>query len=704
MKRMLRHIAVIMIIVLGLAETSYADRVAVVAFSQPPNYALCTDPGDVQQLTDGKITTFPIWTKKETVGWAATTPIAIELRVTSTGAAQRPQSGTLRLHSAKGLGAGVDVPRHVDVYARSNDGTLSLVGSLAAYSGEWSDKRDHWLAVDVQVATEALVVVLHASGDYLFLDEIEWRPSGMGRFPTIPSSVANVRTALEESTRRVSRALERAAAVEAEGAALSVPTNSLHVWSQDPWKDIDLADVRQQINNRPSLVEVRGYADEHESICLGIVVGKEVASNGLRVSVDGLPSQSVTLYEVRPVIAGNGKRVYDPLVPLDGRGTFSARPGSPVYLWMDINLAVLGAGNHRFEIRLDGGGQVNTLPGVANVSAYTGSSVKRLRAVNWAYLSDMPVFRNRTVATQDLVRHGINTFVAHPGEIPGLALDGSWMIKPDLSFVTTVEMVKQHGMLLLYLGWSEAKNPLGLSSSVRTLDSASKERLLRWVKQMSTYLSERGLSVDQWALYPVDEPSRQGLQLVKAVAQAIKEWNPAVKVYTDLNVYATPPIEMSDLRDVQSFVDYWQPNVLVVRGRLGEFFKTLQKDWWIYGNPKAPAKQASPLRDYRMLAWWAWYYDAKGVGFWSYSDTGGSSAWDDIDGRRPDWAVVYETPEGVVSSRRWEAFREGLEDYVLLSGMNRTEAQRNMPSGKQNFDLWDLHTVEGVRRALLDAL
>jgi hypothetical protein len=191
---------------------------------------------------------------------------------------------------------------------------------------------------------------------------------------------------------------------------------------------------------------------------------------------------------------------------------------------------------------------------------------------------------------------------------------------------------------------------------------------------------------------------------VKAVALAIKEWNPAVQVYTDLNIYANPPIELSDLRDVQNLVDYWQPNVLVVRSRLGDFFKELQKDWWIYGNPKSPAKLASPLHDYRMLAWWAWYYGASGVGFWSYSDTGGSSAWEDIDGRRPDWAVVYETPEGIVSSRRWEAFREGLEDYVLLSGMKRTEAQKSMPSGKQNFDLWNLPTVEGVRRALLDAL
>lgn len=59
--------------------------------------------------------------------------------------------------------------------------------------------------------------------------------------------------------------------------------------------------------------------------------------------------------------------------------------------------------------------------------------------------------------------------------------------------------------------------------------------------------------------------------------------------------------------------------------------------------------------------------DAKGVGFWAYSDTSGSSAWDDFDGRRPDYAVVYENKNGPVSSRRWEAFREGIEDYQLFS-------------------------------------
>src|SRR5262249_16101295 len=65
--------------------------------------------------------------------------------------------------------------------------------------------------------------------------------------------------------------------------------------------------------------------------------------------------------------------------------------------------------------------------------------------------------------------------------------------------------------------------------------------------------------------------------------------------------------------------------------------------------------------------WRAWVLGASGSGVWSYSDTQGTSAWDDLDGRRGDWAAVYEAQGAVVSIRRWEAFREGLEDLALLT-------------------------------------
>lgn len=72
------------------------------------------------------------------------------------------------------------------------------------------------------------------------------------------------------------------------------------------------------------------------------------------------------------------------------------------------------------------------------------------------------------------------------------------------------------------------------------------------------------------------------------------------------------------------------------------------------------------------MSWQAFYLGFKGAGFWNYADTGSGenlgSAWDDFDGKRPDFSVIYEGENGtIVSSRRWEAWRMGVEDYELLT-------------------------------------
>lgn len=695
-------IIVLVTMLAGQTDKAAAGLLTVMEFSQPPNYSLCKDDNDSRQLTDGELATFPIWMKKETVGWAAYTPVAIKLRVAGGSSVQSPQAGKLRLHSAKGLAAGVDIPQQINVYTRDHTDKLRMVGSLTPDTRTLKDKDTHWLQIDVSAATDVLLVVLHASGDFLFLDEMEWHPSGGGQIPAKSQSITNVRVALEDSKRRTREILINAAEVEIERAALPLAGRTMQAWVQEPWGVIDPARAHEQIARGAPRVEIRGYAGERESVCIGVAAGEVVAIGGLRVKVTGIPAASVKIFEVKSVVVANGQRIYDPLVPLDDSMRLTIRSGVPSYIWLDLNLKTLGPGSHRFEISLEGDGQAIAVPGTATVTAYDGNSAKPLHAVNWAYLSDMPIFRDKDAAIHDLVAHGINTFVTHPAEIPGLALDGGWDIDKAVHFSRTVDLAKQDGILLLYLGWNAVKNPLGFSPNERTIDPIAKERLLTWVGKVSTYLDSQGLPPERWALYPVDEPDRPGLQLIKAVAEAVKQRNPSVRVYADPSVYANPPINIDHLRELQPWVDFWQPNLLAVRGHLGEFFKKLQAEWWIYGNPKSPAKVGSPLHDYRLLAWWAWHFGASGVGFWSYSDTNGSSAWDDIDGSRPDWAVVYESDKGVVSSRRWEAFREGLEDHALLSAFNPAEVKHLLHLPREpNFDQWEGANLEAVRRVLL---
>ncbi|WP_342348768.1 glycoside hydrolase domain-containing protein, partial [uncultured Nitrospira sp.] len=475
-----------------------------------------------------------------------------------------------------------------------------------------------------------------------------------------------------------------------------------HAWIQDPWADIDPARAAEQVAVQPSALDIRGYTGERESACLGIAVGEAVATSGLRVTIDGLPSGSVKIFEVKLVVAANGQRVYDPLVPLNHGGQLPVQPGIPSYIWLDVNLKALAPGTHHFEIRLESSSSVFSVPGKATVTAIDVTHIKPLRAINWAYLSDMPIFRNQEAAVRDLVDHGINVFLTHPEEIPGFALDGTWVDRQAGQFVRNVELAKEHGMLLLYMGWDAGRNPLGYSKTKLTIDPAAKERLLVWVERLSAYLAGQGLPPDRWALYPSDEPNLTGLKFVRAVAEAIKQRNPSIQIYANPSVSATLPSDISELRDVEPLVDYWQPYLGSVHGHWGDFFKGLRKEWWIYSNTQSPAKLASPLKDFRMLGWWAWHYGAKGVGFWAYSDTTGSSAWVDIDGYRADWAVVYESEDGIISSRRWEAFREGIEDYALLATQNQDQVQKAVGTmSRATLDNWQSTNIELVRRILL---
>lgn len=102
------------------------------------------------------------------------------------------------------------------------------------------------------------------------------------------------------------------------------------------------------------------------------------------------------------------------------------------------------------------------------------------------------------------------------------------------------------------------------------------------------------------------------------------------------------------------------------------------KLFWIYTNPIGigPAK-ASPYSAYRVAAWRIWKEGMTGFSYWKYRD----AMWDST-GKGPNWAVVYRSDvadcppevskkELVIPSKRWEATREGVEDYVYLYLLNQ---------------------------------
>lgn len=707
--------AVVGLVVNGtLAELCWAETTKVIVreFSSPPNYAATSDHNDALQLTDGGTAAFPMWTKRDAVGWAHATPVtlSIELGRERTQPMESRQ-GTLRIHTAKGLYAGVDVPRQIDVYSKGADGTYYKTGSGSPISKQLADKAHHWITVPVPFAGTGLLVVLHAGGEFLFVDEVVWDDSGKAGALPKERLVGSKTQALTDSTESLrANLMARALAPGPQSTPAPAGVNVV-MWLQDPWSALPSDLATPQLNKIPKRVVAEGFQGEQESICVGLKTWASGAMTDVRLEVTGVPSEAVRLFYVAPVVAASGQLVYDPLVPLGTDRKLALRAEHLNYAWISLDLRLIPVGTHTVTIAAlrEGGAEATIISGEVIVHPPLPQTTQPA-AVNWAYIRDTPIWRNPDVAFQDLQAHGINVFVLHPADIPGVGLDGMWSAEHWAGFNTMLRLVRGRGMLLLYLGWDITRNPLGLSKHHPDISSDAKRRLSQWLDRMSAYLDQHGFSKQQWALYPVDEPRGDNIVFLEAVARAIKSTDPQIRVYADPTSGKTGHTSLDDLRRLDEVIDIWQPNLEFVRGQAHTFFSGLQKPWWLYGNPTSPAKLGSPLQHYRLLAWWSWIFGARGVGFWSYSDTNGSSAWNDVDGKYPDWAVVYEGDNQVISSRRWEAFREGLEDYALLSALDRRTAEALLGASvgwnPSTLDLhaWTSDKVNSMRRDVFDRL
>jgi hypothetical protein len=696
-----------LIFLVTLTTVSYvqicsADLLTVKSFSSPPNYNLCTDSNDKQQLTDGRVTHFPIWLRKGTVGWQSRTPIAIRIRFPDKVRTRKPHAGILRIHSVRGLYAGVELPQHFDIYSRANNGQLWHVGTYSLDPKHLKDKKTHWFDIEVAYATEELVLVIHASGKFIFLDEISWEPAGYATEIPQPPLIQNLKAALDDSALRLNESFKQK--IHQNKIITHARVNNPEIWIQEQWGVLNSNVDRNNISSLQKSMEVMGFSAEHESLCIGIK-GNGASSHRAIINISGLKSNSYEIFEVQQVFAANGEQIFDPLVPLASDNTLMLKVITPTYIWIDIDLSKLDVGLHQFNLNVAINGVSKVVPGNIRIIESPRSPSSKLHAINWAYQSDMPIFRNADAAEKDLVAHGINVFVAHPYEIPGFASVSSWDPSKAGKFYRMVSLAKKHGQLLLFLGWRTDRNPFGFQSSSISLLSGPQKKFLDWIQKISTLLNSNGLPNDRWAIYPIDEPVGNNLLLLKHISEVIKSKYPEIRIYANPIASEKQPPDYDLLKNLIHLIDIWQPNSAALKIGLDKFFMGINKEWWLYAVPSSPAKLASPFYNYRLLGWLAWKYGAKGVGFWSYSDTSGSSAWIDVDGQRPDWAVVYETKHGIVSSRRWEAFREGVEDYKLLSAFDRAKVEQIMQRlGKADFDQWQSTDLNKVRRELLDQL
>jgi hypothetical protein len=191
---------------------------------------------------------------------------------------------------------------------------------------------------------------------------------------------------------------------------------------------------------------------------------------------------------------------------------------------------------------------------------------------------------------------------------------------------------------------------------------------------------EAGVEYGDWIGAIWDEPGEATAELAAIAAKWVHEVDPKVRVYINP---AFP--ELKGFRTMSAgadcFVPFW-----------GNWFKEPRAEWQKEIKPDrinafygVQGSNRSELHEelaghYRIMPWHAFKLGLNGWAFYAYYSPRGAPYTDyDPPGSETDYQVVYPGPRGPVPSRQAEAFRDGWEDYRLLTLL----AARDTPEARE---------------------
>jgi len=466
---------------------------------------------------------------------------------------------------------------------------------------------------------------------------------------------------LVASARRASRIAEIVVAASRVG-----PGTSLIAFPGTTWENraVD-RELPQSITASMAIKRalVRG---EHDSVVVHLfnVTDRPLQS---RVRIEDHDSGiTVTPHRSVPVISSLGEPSWDALPELDESAVITIPSLSSGEVWLAIDTGSAAAGDHQVTLHIQALNGAGVLAGPGNphsvpppetavtialrILPFQMASSGRLRLCTWPRV-DGPATR------RDLLDHGGNVFLGPQATVR--YTDDGQIAGFDYSKLDAVT-APLAGQDIFYLiqGMPALRADMGSPEYAK--------RLAVCLHDLVRHLASQGIEIDHFALYPIDEPGGGGWGPVNRLVQfgkLVRQAAPHVMIYVDGGG------EKPMFEALAPYTDIWCPGLSMLAETTPEMnvIRNSGKTIWSYdcsykyARPAgANLKNINIVGQYRTAALFALHYGGSGIGYWCYNS--GEDMW----GRTQlEFPLVYAGRTRPVTSRRWEAVREGIEDYRI---------------------------------------
>ncbi len=382
-------------------------------------------------------------------------------------------------------------------------------------------------------------------------------------------------------------------------------------------------------------------------------------------SADGkvIPRNSIKIYKIAWTGIRAGVLIApDALAKVNPLGSIDISPGITFGFWLFFDISKdISPGTYTGRINVENQFSLKSQSiGVKlRISKIILPEKTDLAVFAWNYAFANPNWQN------DLINHGINVAKCSVNYSVKYQFDKKGNLVGDMDFSHLEPYVdfykRTKGYILLYW-WLKVKWRRGLRCEFPVAPKGADLPFLsaQWKKAFKTlvtktvgYLVSQGVPKERILQYPFDEYI--GKNFI-AVGKVFRKIDPELKIFADYSA------KLEEYKKATPYVDVWCPftgDFMSGRfekdGRLA-FLRSTGKPIWFYDcgyNQRAE----SPYWKFRLKFWWTYKYKLQGCCFWKHrGDRVGSVYY-------PMFNAYGDAP---VTSRRWEAWYSGVQDYKLL--------------------------------------
>ncbi|MEZ4698179.1 MAG: hypothetical protein R2832_17305 [Rhodothermales bacterium] len=222
-------------------------------------------------------------------------------------------------------------------------------------------------------------------------------------------------------------------------------------------------------------------------------------------------------------------------------------------------------------------------------------------------------------------------------------------------------------------------------------------RVNQWLLFWERTIREMGVAPEKFSILLIDEPNnelewRETLDFAQSVRDSGTDFrvftNPTESLWKTTSALPTGYVgEIAiNLRDVL------ETGILSWPTSLEDF----QGERWVYST-FSDVRNSDPYYYNLIQAWRTFVLHGSGSGFWSFVDSGGALAWDDLESNGTNSSPLYFDGATVFPSKHLVAIQEGQNDFAYLKALENVSRSRSSDGDLARSLLAEIRTwIEGL--------